>query len=292
MGYLGDAWSCLRSSWTQHVLLSIACELLLASVAAVGIVWMHGRTDDNASLRLHAILLLIAAGVLYPQTNLVSFCNGRRGDSIVPALADAGLRLAIVGVGAAGIAVIVVDESVSSQRQPDLGVHAMVSVAAIVLVWLAPHEGSLRAVGLRMNVYLAEGLRHLVNVVAFLSLTTGFLDYVALAPTQTERFSNRTVVAEFTEADEKFFQVMLNASVVSFVLLTLAMFNFHRLCHHRGLITHRMFRNHFDKIVKAVKKSNLIEEEGAKEQLDKIAHLMIYKDPAKFEKVIPGSSCE
>ncbi len=185
---------------------------------------------------------------------------------------------------------------------PDIGIHLIHSIAAIIVYLVSSlnfvlnavtyYYGGVRStiivgylINLFLNNHVVETLGHLLDFIAFLSLLTGFFSYIILL-FSASNYDLKHVFNDPIDADHgKTEDSEQNAYVWVIVVLTCMylttvciLFYQHNILYHRGIITYQMYKNNFKDIADALSRAKNKKE--ALQEMTDIECLCQYEKPA------------
>ena len=181
---------------------------------------------------------------------------------------------------------------------PDLGIHLIMSCAAIAIYLISLGNFMLHTlnfyygevkhalvvgyfVELFLNSHVVETLGHLLDLAAFLSLLTGFLDYIILL-FEAGNLDLRHIFTNPISADqpdtlpeEDAYMLMLVTVTFMYLTSVCIIFYKHNILWHNGIITYQMYKNNFKEIADALLR--------AKDQQEAIQEVMDIECLCRYE---------
>jgi len=238
--------------------------------------WPENQREPQFCVNLHAASMSFCFVALRPQTKIVKILMENKPEKRQHAV-EVCVHMASVAAFVLGLQQIwSVDEVFLPPRWdgPDIGIHLIMSGAAITVYLLSLVNALAKALGFyakaEKTIFLAylvsvlqdshfiETLFQLLEFIGFLALLTGFLAYILLISTAADYDLTKAFPIALQTGDEAGGQeddAFLTAVLcLTFTCLTSVCIVFyqHNVLYHSGIITYQMYKNNFKEIADAV----------------------------------------
>ncbi len=289
----------------------IFCSLIFMSrwlvnyrggVQLVEAFWPGGQREPKHSVNLHAASMSFCFAFCMPQVAVAKIFFERFSQKT-----RTNIELTVRSVGF--VAFVVGMQQIYSVDQrhlpdhldgPDKGIHLILSGAAIGVYLVSTLNFMLNAIifyygevkdtivlgyliNLFLNSHVVETLGHLLDLVAFLSLLTGYLAYIILLFTASyydlRHIFNDPISAGSAETVKEEDAYLVVIIVLTFMYLTSVCIIFyqHNLLYHNGIITYQMYKNNFKEIADALARAK--NQKEAIQEMTDIEALAQYENP-------------
>ncbi len=264
--------------------------------------WPGSQREPKHSVNLHAAAMAFCFAFCQPQVAVAKIFFEKFSEKTRKNIELCVRTLGFVAfvVGMQQIYSISPEHLPDHLEGPDKGIHLILSGAAIAVYLISTLNFMLNAIifyyggvkdtivvgyliNLFLNSHVVETLGHLLDLIAFLSLLTGFLSYIILLFTASyydlAHVFRDAISSDPDESPSEEEAYLLVVVILTFMYLTSVCIIFyqHNILYHNGIITYQMYKNNFKEIADALTRAKN-QKEAIQEMAD-IECLCQYDNP-------------